>query len=335
MGFSIEWFTVVKFAYMKILRLVRFKNLLIIAATMVLMRYFIMQPILQGFGLSLQLSTATFIMLVLATVFIAAAGYAINDYFDTRTDLVNRPGTVIVGKAVSRRVAIAIHLILSALGILLGTIVAIKVGRPVFSLLFILPVGILWFYSTIYKRQLLVGNIVVATLTGIVPLIPLIFEYPLFKVHWEVIVTYQLKVYVMVNLICGYALFAFLLTLVREIVKDIEDFEGDTVYGRNTLPVHFGIKASKITAASILILTLVLLIYLFYRHVELLPGENLFYISFLYFLFFILIPFIILIVMIFLAQDKRDFHRASVMNKILMLFGLIYTLVFWGLIHFS
>lgn len=335
MGFSIEWFTVVKFAYMKILRLVRFKNLLIIAATMVLMRYFIMQPILQGFGLSLQLSTATFIMLVLATVFIAAAGYAINDYFDTRTDLVNRPGTVIVGKAVSRRVAIAIHLILSALGILLGTIVAIKVGRPVFSLLFILPVGILWFYSTIYKRQLLVGNIVVATLTGIVPLIPLIFEYPLFKVYWEVIVTYQLKVYVMVNLICGYALFAFLLTLVREIVKDMEDFEGDTVYGRNTLPVHFGIKASKITAASILILTLVSLIYLFYRHVELLPGENLFYISFLYFVFFILIPFAILIVMIFLAQDKRDFHRASVMNKILMLLGLIYTLVFWGLIHFS
>ncbi|HNV52867.1 MAG TPA: prenyltransferase, partial [Tenuifilaceae bacterium] len=90
---------------MEILRLVRYKNLLIVAATMLLVRYFIMEPILHSFGFELQLGLLSFAMLVMATVCITAAGYVINDYFDTRTDLVNRPQTVVVGKSVSRRMA--------------------------------------------------------------------------------------------------------------------------------------------------------------------------------------------------------------------------------------
>ncbi|MGE0079226.1 MAG: geranylgeranylglycerol-phosphate geranylgeranyltransferase [Bacteroidales bacterium] len=317
---------------MEILRLIRGKNLLIIAATMILVRYFIMQPILQSFGLDLQLKFWVFVVLVLATVFVAAAGYVINDYFDTKTDLVNRPSSVIVGKTISRRLAIAIHLIFSVLGIALGLIVAIKIGRPVFSLLFVLTTGVLWFYSTTYKRQLLIGNILVAILTGIVPLIPLIFEYPLFETYWEVIAIYHIKLYKMIYWVGGYALFAFLLTFVREIVKDIEDFEGDTVYGRNTLPVHFGIKVSKIVSSSILLVTLIALVYLFASYMQLLPSGSFDYYTFMYFVVFILIPIFALFIMLLLAQNKIDYHKASRMCKFIMLFGLMYTLVFRWLI---
>ncbi|MCB8964269.1 MAG: geranylgeranylglycerol-phosphate geranylgeranyltransferase [Bacteroidales bacterium] len=317
---------------MEILRLVRYKNLLIVAATMVLVRYFIMQPILHGFSFELQLGVLSFVMLVLATVLITAAGYVINDYFDTRTDLVNRPQTVVVGKSVSRRLAIAMHMGMSVLGIALGLIVAIKVGRPIFSLLFVLAAGVLWFYSTTYKRQLIIGNLVVALLTGLVPLIPLIFEYPLFDVYWDMIALFNINLNRMVYWVGGYALFAFLLTLVREIIKDIEDFEGDTVYGRNTLPVHFGIQASKIIASSLLMTTLIVLIFLFARYMQFLPSGKFDYYTFIYFVLFILIPIFALFVMLLLAHSKTDYHKSSRMCKLIMLFGLLYTLIFRWLI---
>lgn len=317
---------------MEILRLVRYKNLLIVASTMLLVRYFIMEPILNSFGFELQLGLLSFAMLVMATVCITAAGYVINDYFDTRTDLVNRPQKVVVGKSVSRRMAIAIHMVLSALGIFLGLLVAIKIGRPIFSLLFVLATGVLWFYSTTYKRQLIIGNLVVATLTGLVPLIPLIFEYPLFDIYWDVIALYHINLYKMVYWVGGYALFAFLLTFVREIIKDIEDFEGDTVYGRNTIPVHFGIKVSKIIASSLLMTTLIVLIFLFASYMRFLPSGKFDYYTFIYFVLFILIPIFVLFVMLLLAQNKDDYHQASRMNKFIMLFGLLYTFVFRWLI---
>lgn len=317
---------------MKILRLIRYKNLLIIAATMFLVRYFIMQPILLRFGLNLQLSMFSFVMLVLATVFVAAGGYVINDYFDTRTDLVNRPQTVIVGKQISRRSAIAFHFVLNLIGIFLGVIVAIRIGRPFFSVLFILASGVLWFYSTTYKRQLLVGNLVVAVLTGLVPLIPLIFEFPLFDKYWDIIAIYHLNMYLMVYWVGGYALFAFLLTLVREIIKDIEDFEGDSVFGRNTLPVHFGIKPTKIIVSSILLFTLLVLVYLFAGYMRFLPSGDFDYYTFIYFMVGIVIPIFILLVMLLMAQSKADYHKSSRLNKLIMLSGILYTLVFRWLI---
>jgi 4-hydroxybenzoate polyprenyltransferase len=121
---------------LKYLRLARFKNLLIIAATMVLVRYMIIQTILVGYGLDLQMPLWNFIALVFATMLIAAGGYVINDYFDTKADLINHPDTVVVGKQITRRGAIAFHLVHSLLGLILGTFVSFRIVRPVFSLLF-------------------------------------------------------------------------------------------------------------------------------------------------------------------------------------------------------
>ena len=126
-----------------------------------------MQPILAKTGMHLQLSELLFFMLMLSTVFITAAGYVINDYFDTRTDEVNRPKTVIVGKDLSRRFAISLHWTLSALGVVLGAAVTVSIGKPFLTLVFLIVPGLLWFYSTSYKRQLLTGNLLVALLTAV------------------------------------------------------------------------------------------------------------------------------------------------------------------------
>lgn len=110
--------------FVSILRVTRFLNLTIVAATMYLMRYCILQPLLWQKGMELQLSSNEFLMLALSTVFITAAGYVINDYFDTRTDTINRPDTVIVGRAITRRMAISMHWTFNALGVLFGVLVS-------------------------------------------------------------------------------------------------------------------------------------------------------------------------------------------------------------------
>ena len=163
------------------LKLIRWQNLVIIIMTQFLMRYAILGPVaglinvtISSTGniepLALQLPLADFIILVLSTVFIAAGGYVINDYFDIRTDLINR-GEVIVGKRITRRKAMMWHNILNIAGVAAGFYISYRVGYFWIGIIFLMVSGLLYFYSATYKRQLLVGNIVVAILTAMVPLI--------------------------------------------------------------------------------------------------------------------------------------------------------------------
>ncbi len=316
-----------------VLKVVRIKNLLIVAATLYLMRYCLILPLLEIKGLTLQLDNFTFLLLTLSTVFITAGGYVINDYFDTKTDLVNHPQTVIVGRSLSRRTAIILHATLNVFGILFGTIVSFKVGKPIFSLLFILVSGMLWFYSTTYKRQFLIGNLIVAVFTAMVPMIALLFELPrIYKVYWQMIAQFDLSVGIVTYWVGGYALFAFLLTLVREIIKDIEDFEGDQAYGRNTIPVFLGKKTARTIAASLLLFTLLALMYVFGAHLNYLPSGKFNYLTLIYFILGLVVPIFILLITLLTAEKKEDYHKASRINKLIMLFGLCYTLIFRFLI---
>lgn len=316
-----------------ILRVVRIKNLLIVAVTMYLMRYCLIQPLLHIKNLELQLSNLNFFLLTFATVLITAGGYVINDYFDTKTDLVNRPQTVVVGRSLSRQMAITLHTLFNLLGVIFGTIVSFSIGKPVFSLIFLFVAGLLWFYSTTYKRQFLLGNFIVAVLTASVPLMTLLFELPrLYSTYWDMVARFEIKFGILTYWVGGYALFAFLLTLVREIIKDIEDFEGDQVYGRNTLPVVLGKKMARTIAASLLFFTLVALVFLFARYLNFSPSGNVDYYTLFYFIIGLIIPIFILFVILLTADKKEDYHKASQLCKLIMLFGLLYTIVFRFLI---
>lgn len=317
-----------------IFKIVRFKNLIIVAATLYTMRFLIIHPLLARKGMELQLNELLFMLLTLATVFITAAGYVINDYFDTRTDLVNHPNTVIVGRSLSRRFVITLHWGLNVFGVILGTIVSFAIQKPLLSLVFFLVPGILWFYSTSYKRQFLLGNIIVATLTALVPLMALLFELPkLYSTYWQTLIFNPSILNDIIYWVGGYAIFAFWLTLFREIVKDIEDFEGDQEFGRNTLPIVLGISTSRMVASSILLLTIVILAYLFGAYLNFLPSGNFDFITFLYLIFAMVIPIFTLIIRVLSAQKKEDYHWASSFSKIVMLGGLLYAIIFRFLVE--
>ena len=248
-------------------KLIRYKNLLIIAVTQYLMRYCIIKPILDINGFKLQLDNFHFALLVLSSVLITAAGYVINDYFDTKTDMLNRPETVVVGKVISRRMAMLIHIILNIMGVGIGIYLSVKVGILALGLAYILASGVLWFYSTTYKRQFLIGNFIVAIFTAMVPFVVVIFEIPLLnQVYREILIQNSINFNNILAWVGGFSFFAFLATIIREIIKDIEDFEGDLAFGCNTLPVVLGIKTSKIVIISIILINIVLLVLIYLRY---------------------------------------------------------------------
>jgi len=303
------------------LRLIRYKNLLIIVLTQYLMRFSIIKPILEVYEFKLQFSELNFFFLVMATVFITAAGYVINDYFDTKTDLVNRPDTVIIGTVLNRRWGILLHVILNTIGIGLGAYISFYIGIPALSIVFVLITGILWFYSTTYKRQFLIGNVIVAVLTALVPLMVLLFEIPLLNKEYGLLMQEMRADFTHIIIwVSAFALFAFLLSMIREIIKDIEDFEGDSAYGRKTMPIVLGVLNTKIVIITFILTTVFSLLYLNFRFL----NDR---ITLIYFVVLLIIPLLFLVYKIIAADSKKDYHRASNLSKIIMLAGILYALV--------
>lgn len=204
----------------------RFWNLLIIA----LAQYFTAAFLIK---LDAVLYNKSLFVLTCSTLIIAAAGYIINDYYDVKIDLINKPQRVVVGKTLKRRIAMISHTLLNVTGIALGFILSYKIAVVNF-----LSAVLLWAYSNQFKRMVLIGNFLVAFLTGLsIYVIALLFDPAN-------------------TLVLAYSLFAFFFTLIREIIKDMEDLKGDASFGCKTLPIVVGIRKTKIV---IYIITLVML----------------------------------------------------------------------------
>lgn len=311
-------------------RLIRLNNLVMIAITQYLVRFCIIIPILHLKGLTSQISEFWFAMLVLATVLLAAGGYAINDYFDTKTDAINRPKRVLVGKTFTRQFAIKLHFTLSTIGSLLGIAASLYVGVWQFALIFPFVGGLLWFYSTTYKAQLLLGNLIISVMAAMVPLIVLMFEFARIT-HTILIVVQQnqINLNAIVFWVMGFALFAFLTTFIREVVKDMEDFEGDAQTGRNTIPVAWGMKNAKLVAIMAIVAEVVAIYWTFYQYLSVLPSGSTDWLSLSYLTITIAIPFAILLFRIVHASAQSHYKLASTLIKLVMLAGVLYTLIFY------
>lgn len=307
-----------------LLKLIRWQNLLIIAALQYLIRWFVVFPLVNANGFELQMSELDFLLMVFSTVFITAAGYVINDYFDRPTDMVNRPDTVVVGTKIKRRVAMILHIVFNVAGVLLGTYLAYKSGILAISVVFVVTAGLLWYYSTTYKRQFLIGNIIVAVLTAMVPLMVVIFEIPLLnKIYFEFLEPGS-DFMVIFYFVLGVAYFAFLTTLIREIIKDVEDLEGDNAYDRNTLPIVVGVKNTKIIILLLITLTIASVFYIFFVYLR-------DHYSFVYITVAVVLPLLFLALKLIKADSKKDYHFLSNFSKIIMLLGILY-LPFYNLI---
>lgn len=268
-------------------RLIRSRNILIVLLNQYMVRIFLIGP--KENWLDYLLDYKQF-MLVFATVSIAAAGYIINDYFDVKIDLINKPDEVIIGKYIKRRRAILIHQFLNFTGVLIGFFLSLKV-----FLINILAISALWFYSERFKRKAFIGNFLVAFLTA--------FSLIILAVYYQ-------KNVLLVNI---YALFAFSISLIREIIKDMEDIRGDARYGCETLPIIWGIRRTKTLLYIFLIAFVIILISMAFS------LQN----QYLMILFSLSVfPFSWFAYKLYWADKKRDFAFLSRICKIIMLIGI-------------
>lgn len=300
------------------LRLVRLPNLLFIVLTQLLFQYCVYYPIYKN-NIAAD-DHFRFFMLVLASVFIAAAGYIINDYFDIDIDRINKPEKMVVGKIITRRSAVAWHLILSIAGIGL-TVLGVKIHENWYLIIAnVITVIVLWLYSAKFKKDLLVGNIIISVLAAWTILIIFLSKYSFFDAFGNSN-DQQLKLFRFAILYAG---FAFIVTLIREAIKDIEDMHGDIKYGCKTMPVLWGITATKVYIAVWLsILILMISIVQFYL---LKLG---WWIPVLYAVAFMLWPLANLFTKLNKAETTQDYHRLSTATKWIMLYGILSMIFFY------
>lgn len=266
-----------------LIKLTRVGNLLIIAIAQFFVAAFVVnQHSLRDISLWI---------LSLSTVLIAAGGYIINDYYDVKIDYVNKPHRVVVGKDIARRQAILFHVVLSCLGVALGVLLGWRIlAVNIFSVL------LLWWYSNNLKRLALVGNLAVALLTGL----SIYAVEILYKTGNQIILLY--------------AAFAFFMTLIREIIKDMEDLKGDTTFGCKTLPIVYGIRKTKLILYGLVLLFLIIV-----------TVVNIIYepLPFSYYVFFLYVPLVFVVYRLMRADTTKDFRRLSNLCKIIMLLGIL------------
>lgn len=304
------------------LKLIRIQNLLIIAFTQYMVRYCLLYPIFTDRGYKLQLSDLQFFLLSLSTVMIAAAGYVINDYFDLKIDKVNKPDNVVIDKGIKRRVAIGAHIVINVLAVFIALLVSWSIGAWKLTFFHLICGAGLWFYSTTFKRQFLIGNLVIATFTALVPFIVGVYELlPAHKVYASA--GLPLDVGTAWKWIFALSFFAFITTLFREIIKDIEDYEGDKEYGCKTMPIVIGIQSAKLVVVVLAVITMTILAY--FQVMQYGAGHMK---PFYYFLFALQLPFIFLIWKTWKAETKKEFRLAGNTAKFIMLMGVCYLFIF-------
>jgi 4-hydroxybenzoate polyprenyltransferase len=308
------------------LQLIRPKNLLIIAFLQWTLQAWIITPLLIPYRLDLSSSKVAFWFLVIAMILIAAGGYVINAYFDTRIDAINRPDRIIAGEQVSKKAVMKYYIILTALGAIFGFGAALMVHSLSLTIIFFLLIGLLWFYSASYKRQFMIGNLIVAFIVAIVPFSVGFLEVTSLSLRYGDLINMTPIPFKLYAWSGGFALFAFLLTWIREIVKDMEDEPGDRELECRTMPIKWGNKRTKLFLYGLIISTLLLL----YYFVTQIHFSNDF-ITIRYFLIGILMPFGYLFYQLIKAHTTTDFHRAASTLKIIMLIGICYSIIFYFL----
>ncbi|MBI1227198.1 MAG: hypothetical protein GC192_18345 [Bacteroidetes bacterium] len=296
-------------------KLVRFPNLLIVALTQYLLQYLVLLPALKVAGLTPILDDFHFFLLVFTTMLIAAGGYIVNDILDYESDLINKPHAVFVTRVFSKKLVEVFYVTILLLGLAIAWYLAIYVGKLMLVLIYPAACLILYFYSKKLKKIPFWGNVTVAVFCAFVAGVVLFAERQNFSQMPD-------EGGVVKVLFGGYLWFAFLSTLLREIIKDLEDMEGDARLGLRTLPLQFGVDAAK---KSVFLIGVFLLFSLLIFVYWLMQRQAMF--SAIFSIVGVAFPLIYTLIMLKKAKTKSDFSKASFLAKIIMLSGLVLLLV--------
>jgi len=290
------------------LQLVRWKNLVMIAFIQLLFKY-IYFPI---FSVDTALSNFNFLILVFTTLIIAAAGYIINDIYDIQADIINKPTKVLVSREITKKQANFLYNIFNAIGLLSGLYVAYTIDKLSFVAIFVITILLLKVYNSDFKKRPFIGNIVVSLLVslsilivGIFDIIPMVTE------------TNAVDQYYAFRVLIDYAAFAFMLMLLREMVKDVEDVNGDKHMKMKTIPIILGRKRANLIIFILSFIPLVLITFYSFNSFSNVPF------ILAYMLIVVLIPLLYFMTKILYAKTKKDYINASKLLKIIMLLGML------------
>jgi 4-hydroxybenzoate polyprenyltransferase len=306
------------------LRLVRLPNLVMIGVTQVLFYFTLVEPFYSGtHDAYITFRASHFLLLIISSLLIAAAGNIINDYFDRNIDEINKPEKKIIDKLIKRRWAIIMHIVFSFVAILIGFYVDSQ--TPVFWLGIsnTVCVFLLFAYSISLKKKLLVGNILISLLTAWVILVCFLCYYRSFSCSYCDPSEWQGRLNRFIRISFLYAGFAFVISLIREVVKDMEDMEGDKKYGCKTIPIAWGITAGKVFVAVWLVVLLGMI-----SIVQIYVLQLGWYWSAAYSILLIIAPLVWTLRKLYQAQVPKDYHQLSMLIKLVMLAGLLSMIFF-------
>lgn len=301
-------------------RLIRWSNLLMIAIMMLLVYYCLMLPMFNTGIVGVMPLSPAFMLLLISMVFIAAGGYVINDYFDVEIDKANKPNKLIVSKIFSSNVTKFFYIILTFIGIVTGLASSILILDSRFYLLFtilLLLVCLLYSYSANYKKKLIIGNLIVSLSVAFAVFLPWLFEILYLSNNSLILYAVKDTIISILPFVLFYTAFAFFMTLIREIVKDAEDFKGDLLTHCRTIPIVFGINKMNVILS---VLGLLLWLLLFFYQIILYRLHS--YIA-LGIMFVIWNSLPISISQLFNKNAEINYHRYSVFLKIIMLLGVL------------
>jgi len=303
-----------------LLQLIRWKNILMIACIQLLFKY-IYFPV---FSVATSLTNFDFSILLIATLTIAMAGYIINDIYDVEADKINKPTKVIIGKKISIRNAYTYYYLLNSIGLLAGLYVAYKIDKLSFIAIFVITILLLNVYNSDFKKRPIIGNVMVSLLVSLSILIVGVFDIIPAISNDNVIEQYHAF-----RVLIDYSVFAFMFMLLREIVKDIEDVNGDKKLKMNTLPILLGRRRAKNIVFALSFIPLILVTLYSFNNFSDVPF------ALAYMLIVVMLPLLYFMTKIIYAKTKKDYTNTSNLLKYIMLAGMFSIVIVSLIIHYA
>lgn len=294
---------------MHILNLVRWKNLIILIFSAVLIRF----SLVPRFGTVVQMDLLSYSLLVFSIVFITAGGNIINNFFDLTTDSINKPQKILIDKFLIKTQILKLYFVFNFLGLGLAFYLFLSQPFKQFGFIFYIIVCtplLLLAYSIWLKQIALVGNILLSILVG---LSLFCLGTALINKEQSPVVFFSIGVY---------SFLAFLLNLSREMIKDILSIRGDYFCKMRTLPILIGKKRTNYFIFGLLTLTILVLL-----SIVLMYFLNLNVLIF-YVFTLIILPLVLISKQVLEASTEKDYNNISFHLKLVFLTGICSMLTF-------
>lgn len=305
-------------------KLIRWPNLLMIMVTQSLLNYMVIGHVLNLIHVRLPLSHFDFVLLMLSTVLMAAFGYAYNDVQDEQVDRINKNDQRIIGNSITAKNGLLISIIFLLTALLPAIYLAIKLQMIQLIFLHLIIAGGLWYYSTHLKKSLLVGNIIISLFTAMSIFIVWLYHLVVLRMDPVLMIDAQKVTPFIHKIVLFYTAFAFVISMIREMVKDIEDQKGDAQFHMKTFVLKFGLPKTKIFISILVILMLLMLAlaaYLSYTY----DWTQLS----IYLMIAVGIPLIYFLMNLKKSQNQEDYTNLSILAKIIMAAGILSMQLFY------